>query len=215
MLKFRRIEFILQSDKDKKGEKMRNFLVILAVLMVSSAVQAKETRLLIVGDSLTAANGSYARQLSKQYDAQIIARTGNTTSWMYRQLVGKDLSRFTHLIVLGGVNDINQGHRPEIYLDKIYRLGKLANLRVVAITMSPWKGWSSWSIWKHHQTMVLNGWITRQLGGPADVVVDFCSFVKNLFDGQSLDLKYGLGTDRLHPNRRAQELLFLKVVESL
>jgi len=192
-------------------------IIAIIVLVLASSVSFASPRLLIVGDSLTASGGSYARELAKLYPTVIVAKSGQRTDWMLEHVRKMDLGQFTHLIVLGGGNDINQGRlrQAKANLFRIYGIAKSSRLRMIAITKSPWKGWRSWTPRKHQHTLQLNDWIVRQLGGLADDVVDFNALVRDANDPAQLAPVFGRRTDHLHPNRAAHRALAKEVMKKL
>jgi lysophospholipase L1-like esterase len=176
---------------------------------------AQMPRLLIVGDSITYGGGSYARLLKSRHQTVIIAKNGVQTGWMLRRLRETNLHGFTHLIVFGGGNDINCGHLAQAgrNLLDMYRLGKLAGLKVVAVTHHPWRGWPSWTPTKHEQTMALNWWIRERASAVIDGVADFYGLVRDPDYPQRLAPLYGNGADGLHPNSFAHQLLFKEMLK--
>lgn len=148
-------------------------------------------RVALIGDSLTdfrPGGGGYVRYLEKRCPGSTFsnfAKGGAMVNQMRaRQLplvVGEPSSRFTHLIVLGGVNDLysdqTAGRTPakiEKDLGAMYDAGKALGLRVVALTVAPWGGFTSYfNERRSAATRELNAWIVEQPSTrTVDVVVD-------------------------------------------
>ena len=171
-------------------------------------------KILAIGDSITAGATSYAYRLKKIYTTDIIAKNGKQTGWMWQRIANKDLKGYTHLIILGGVNDISSATplaTTESNLTKIYQKAKNSNLKVVGITLSPWKGWPSWSTNNHNKTLQLSSWIQSQ---SIDYKIDFYSLVKDPNDAEKLAPQYD-STDHLHPNATAHDALYNKIIQTV
>jgi lysophospholipase L1-like esterase len=148
-------------------------------------------RVALIGDSLTdfrAGGGGYVRYLEARCPRSTFAnfaKGGAMVNQMRaRQLPSVELepaSRFTHLVVFGGVNDLysdeTAGRTPakiESDLEVMYAAGKRRGLRVVALTVAPWGGYSRYfNERRAAATRLLNAWILEQPSkGSVDVVVD-------------------------------------------
>jgi hypothetical protein len=153
-------------------------------------------RVALIGDSLTdfrSGGGGYVRYLEQRCPESTFsnfAKGGAMVNQMRaRQLpsvAGQPVSRFTHLVVFGGVNDLysdeTAGRTPakiQRDLGAIYASGKLHGLRVVALTVAPWGGFTSYfNERRSAATRELNGWILDQPRAQAvDVAVDAFSLL--------------------------------------
>jgi len=194
--------------------KLQKILIILLVLLIPVTVEAKQYKLLIIGDSITHTKFSYGYLFQKIYPTRVIAKSGASVRWMYQQIENLSLEGYTHLLILGGVNDINNYRLryTKKYLLKIYRKAKQSGLTIIGITLSPWKGWPSWNIQKHKLTLSLNRWIKNQ---SIDYVADLYELVKNPQDNQELAPKYKKWTHGLHFNKLAHKALFRYIAQIL
>jgi lysophospholipase L1-like esterase len=148
-------------------------------------------RVLVIGDSLSdsrVGGGGYLRALLQGCPAVFIdnrARGGWMVNQMRRrmekELTPDTLARFTDLIVFGGINDVYSDQTAGRTFDKItsdlaamYQRAKAANLRVIAMTLSPWGGFTSfYNASRATTTHRINHWIAEQrTTGLVDVVVD-------------------------------------------
>ncbi len=145
-------------------------------------------RVALIGDSLTdfrPGGGGYVRYLEKRCPLSTFtnfAKGGAMVNQMRaRQLEAgvssEPSSRFTHLVVFGGVNDLysdeTAGRTPakiERDLGAMYAAGKALGLRVVALTVAPWGGFNRYfNERRAAATRELNAWILEQ---PAQKTVD-------------------------------------------
>lgn len=148
-------------------------------------------RVALIGDSLTdfrPGGGGYVRFLEKRCPESTFtnfAKGGAMVNQMRaRQLPSvarEPASRFTHLVVFGGVNDLysdeTAGRTPakiEKDLEAMYAAGKAAGLRVLALTVAPWGGFARYfNERRGAATRELNAWILEQPSKKTvDVVVD-------------------------------------------
>jgi lysophospholipase L1-like esterase len=148
-------------------------------------------RVLVIGDSLSdsrAGGGGYLRALLLGCPAVFIdnrARGGWMVNQMRRrmekELTPDALARFTDLILFGGVNDVYSDQTAGRTFEKItsdlaamYERAKAANLRVIAVTLSPWGGFTSfYNASRARTTHRINDWIAEQrTTGLVDVVID-------------------------------------------
>jgi lysophospholipase L1-like esterase len=154
-------------------------------------------RVALIGDSLTdfrPGGGGYVRFLEQRCPASSFsnfAKGGAMVNQMRaRQLepnvVRQPESRFTHLLVFGGVNDLysdeTAGRTPakiERDLGAMYAAGKERGLRVIALTVAPWGGFARYfNERRGAATRELNAWILDQPSKQTvDVVVDAFSLL--------------------------------------
>lgn len=176
-----------------------------------------QNKYLALGDSITASSCSYADKI----DADKIAIASKQTSWMLSQIKDMDLKGYKYLTILGGVNDITSlpattaVTQAKKNLTAIYKKAHADGLKVVAITMSPWR-YPSWSPTRHEMTLQLNEWIRNKGDGNIDIVVDFYNVVKDNGNPPQLRSEFwGTNTnDHLHPNCAAHQLLADEVLKA-
>lgn len=122
--------------------------------------------------------------------------------------------RYTHVIILGGINDICSDRSALRTNDKIkadlsamYRMAKDHGITVVALTMPPWAGFERYyNARREASTLYLNQWIrSRTSAGKADVVFDTypllsCGKPTHLCD------RYGW-PDHVHWNERGHRVV--------
>lgn len=146
----------------------------------------------VIGDSLTDASsngGKYVAYLKKrcpQSRFDNYGKGGDMVNQMrkrfFRDVIPVvDKVRYTHLIVFGGVNDLysdlTAGRTPEKVgkdLSAMYRAAKEHQMRVVAVTVSPWGGFDKYyNERRGKSTLELNAWMKKQQAeGAIDVVID-------------------------------------------
>jgi lysophospholipase L1-like esterase len=150
-----------------------------------------------IGDSLTdprSHGGKYLDELRKRCPASRFDSYGvggQMVNQMRRRFAHDVLGeppdpdqpkpRYTHLLVLGGINDIcsdRSAHRTndkiEADLMAMYRAASEHGIRVVALTLPPWAGFERYyNARREASTLQLNEWI-RALGrdGKVDAVFD-------------------------------------------
>jgi lysophospholipase L1-like esterase len=134
-------------------------------------------RVAALGDSLTdyrSHGGGFLRHLEKrcpQSEFENFGKGGDMVNQMRRrfeaQVLPEPASRFTHVVVFGGVNDLysdeTAGRTPqkiERDLGAIYEGARSKGWRVVALTVAPWGGFQKWFTPKRSAaTQEVNTWI--------------------------------------------------------
>jgi lysophospholipase L1-like esterase len=173
--------------------------------------QLRPGNVLAIGNSMTAARGSYAdvlAQLLQPYGGTVakVARSGASTAWMREQALARLASdRPDTVIVLGGVNDgAGRGTIPN--LRAIYRAAKGRGARVVALTELPWRGYARWLQAAQDRQDATRRWILAGGDGLIDVIIDtFTEFSDPARPGY-LDPRYD-SRDHLHPSAAGQRRL--------
>lgn len=183
---------------------------VIAVSLAAGAAEARPRRVLVVGDSLSVGRHSYARQLNRWQPTTVIAKSGQQTGWMLDRLKKIDLRQYSHLVLLGGGNDINCRRTVQAIrnISWMIVMAKRQGVKVILVTLPPWKGWPSWTLTKHWNTLRLNQWLAYyRTRGYADGLVDYYRLAAHPYDPQRLHPYYDQHTDHLHPNWRAHRHL--------
>lgn len=210
----------------KKGEDRFEYAKTVADLMISQGItnvkgtgsnsqcplkndppNTAPNKYFALGDSITASGCSYADKI----DADKVALQNMQTSWMYNQIKVLNLKGYKYLTILGGVNDIASGTNLETTknnLKSIYKKAHADGLKVVAITLNPWR-YPSWTPTKHQLTLDLNTWIRNKGENNIDIVVDFYNLATDGQNPSAMKQEFW-GTnakDHLHPNCTAHQAL--------
>jgi len=105
------------------------------------------------------------------------------------------------VIVMEGINDLKAGTPPDQVIDGLRQIAMQAHgygLRVVAATITAFKGWREYTDAYEANRQQVNAFI-RDSGGVFDSVVDFDQVTRDPADPQQLLAAYDVG-DHLHPN---------------
>jgi lysophospholipase L1-like esterase len=147
-----------------------------------------------IGDSLTdprSGGGRYMRALARACPASRFDTYGvggqqtRHMLWRVRQdLFGEGRRgappkpRYTHVLVLGGINDITgaEGHVPDVArieknLTGIYAAAREHGAKVIGLTIAPW-GWGQAPRAQLQATTRLNTWLRSGAAGALDQTVD-------------------------------------------
>ena len=143
----------------------------------------------IDGDRILTSSDRFGPAALARFDSDVLAQSG-----------------VTHVIVLLGVNDIQQA--PHEYdatriafgLTEIVRRAHARNIRVVGATITPYEGWSTYEPRGEQTREAVNAFI--RASGMFDAVVDFDAVVRNPTRPTRLRAAYDSG-DHLHPNAAA------------
>jgi lysophospholipase L1-like esterase/negative regulator of genetic competence, sporulation and motility len=120
-----------------------------------------------LGNSITH-NGTYEFQLNALLGSEWYVNNeginGNITAQMYARLNKDilDLGDAEYVVVMGGVNDVAKNiHADQIEtnLQSIYTTIHNASAKIVAVTITPFKGCAVWSVMKQASLDSVNTWI--------------------------------------------------------
>lgn len=165
--------------------------------------------ILVIGDSLTAHNNSYAEYLKNDIPAiQLtkVAEGGRRTRWMLDN-AWNDLNsgKYAAVFILGGTNDVyalTGSADAKRNLQSMYDAAHRAGSKVVAITIPPSDYYSLYNSKYGAETEELNNWIRNNK--TVDFIIDLNSLVKNP-DGTP-NTSYFV-SDNLHLNSAAHKLI--------
>lgn len=180
----------------------------------SSVNTGSTPAVLLIGDSLTA---GYGRTFAATYPGvvRIAARDGQGTRWMqaaFRQTIAEE--SFDAIVILGGVNDIAAGRSPD---DIAHNLAAVASdaerrgMRVLMLTLLPWRGYPTWTPEKQMRTNELNR-LLESRDGAVDVgalLGDGSGYLRPEYRGNTLPEGY------LHPNVNGNRRIASVVLEAL
>jgi lysophospholipase L1-like esterase len=161
-----------------------------------------------IGDSLTAA-GYYETELTALLGSQFTVVnkgiSGNTTSGMLNRFTTDVLNHDPDFSVIwGGVNDIRLGiplATTESNLQSMYTQAHDAGIKVIAISMSPWKATSGWTVGQQVSTDSLHDWIMNTASN-IDYRIEVYSLLENPGNPDAFLPAYDSG-DHLHFNNAA------------
>ena len=198
----------------------------------SARAQPKRRRYRVaaMGDSLTdprSHGGKYLEWLKKRCPESIFDSYGvggNMVNQMHerfaRDILGEPPDAdhpkpsYSHLIVLGGINDICSDESANRTNDKIeadlaamYAKAHEAGLKVVAITLPPWGGFTRYyNPRRATSTQVINRWIAEQKSlGAVDALLDVYPLL-SCGDPELLCERYGW-PDKVHWNAAGHEVV--------
>jgi lysophospholipase L1-like esterase len=196
------------------------------LLAAPSARSSGPTRYVVgaIGDSLTdekVGGGKYLAFLREKCPQSTFIAKGKGGEMVNqmrkrfaRVLFGPAQPAYTHILVLGGVNDLysdeTAGRTPakvESDLTTMYQIARDHGARVIAVTVAPWGGFSRyWTEKRQRDTDTLNDWIRAQpAAGKAEHVVDAATL---LAGDPPTKLCAGCGQkDGLHWTRAGHEKL--------
>lgn len=171
-----------------------------------------------MGDSLTYSNSNIAS--GGVYENKLISLLGS--SWAENnkgipgQGTGQMLARFNsdvtshsdaeYVIVWGGVNDASGNVTASIIeenLQAMYDSASAAGLKVIAVTITPWKGSTYWTIQRQGVVDNVNTWIKNSARN-VDYRVDAYSALVDSENPNALKIEYDSG-DNIHLNTAGYE----------
>lgn len=192
------------------------------ILAFKTRVAQLPHRIYCMGDSITNF-GYYELKLNSligyRWIVQNYGISGNTTTQMLarfnQQIISSGL--VDYVIIMGGVNDLAGSINAtaiEANLQAMYDMAHNAGIKVIAMTVTPWKNSSSWNSTKQTQTLALNSWIMA-MPTNVDYVINTYDLLNNLAgDNGALLAAYDSG-DHIHPNQTGLELIGTTINSSI
>ena len=126
---------------------------------------------------------------------------------------------YNEVIILGGVNDIVSGRTAtqiKNSLSSMYQQAKQHNLKVIAVTITPWKGHNSpqvdWTPAFQRVTDEVNNWILDDAQN-VDVRVNAYAALEDANNPDQLNTAYGRITN-LHPNQAGQRAIANAIISA-
>ncbi len=197
---------------------MRKIILFIAIFLSAAQTQAENSqystmyKVAVIGDSITE-DGGYIKELGKlcpgyvfdnygisgQQTWQILQRVRMMGSEPEKKLCG--LEDYGQIIVLMGINNIDNPDRVISDLKKICAMAKSVAshpIRVVVMTLTPWKGYSTWSAQKQANWYKVNKFILSKPEN-ADIVVDLANALCDPKDSECLWEGFRNPNDKLHP----------------
>jgi lysophospholipase L1-like esterase len=186
-------------------------LTVVPILLMSIACNLKDDakHIYTMGDSLTVGypKGNYQTTLEQKlgvgWHITNVGKLANSTCDMRRRFEAEVISpgNAEYVIIWGGINDITDG-RDDIDractkgdLQAMYNMAHVANIKVIAVSITPLKGHPLWSPVRQNAIEEINRWI-MQCADRVDYAVDVYSLLNQ--DGSIKD-EYDSG-DHEHLN---------------
>ncbi|MBD3311623.1 MAG: transglycosylase SLT domain-containing protein [Candidatus Magasanikbacteria bacterium] len=166
-------------------------------------------KVLAIGDSNIANSSSFVEKMDTacpNVEFEKKAYSGEDAGDLWKKIEDGtiDLSNYNDVIIWIGVNDLDNATRD---LEKIYREARDKNLRVIAITLTPWKDYGSWTEQRQLKTDEINTWIKNDGGGflSGQKIIDAYYLLEDPKNPDYLNPLYQ--RDLIHINNAGHELL--------
>jgi len=162
-----------------------------------------------MGDSITQ-DGRYLTRLGALCPGMTFENHGvvsDSTSKMLARFNSDIIANnYNEVIIMGGVNNAcGSVEKIESDLSEMYSRAKNAGMRVIALTITPWKGSSGWSEECQRHTEEVNQWILSKPEN-VDVTVDVYSALEDSGDPGAMRSEYST-EGKLHPNAAGQRAI--------
>ena len=188
--------------------KIKIYILLIPILLLSDQLWAKETKLLILGDSLSAAYGisqaegwvSLLQDMWKNESISIIngAISGETTDGALARLPRLlEQHQPSHIYVELGGNDGLQGHPLDKMQDNLAQIIQLAKEKDVMVILQAMKIPPNYG--KRYTDMFIQSYTTLAQEYSVELIP---FFIENIATDRSLMQK-----DGIHPNSQAQKLI--------
>lgn len=170
-----------------------------------------DIKVLVIGDSITA-NGKYITYLDQEtsgYEFKKAGYTGKGTGFILERLKDCKLSNYNVLVIEAGINNIDQPDKVIADFKEMFEYAKKENehIKVIVLTIVPFKGYPTWSAKKQENLERVNQWLLTKPKN-VDVVVDV---YKNL-SSSGFQIH---STDGLHPAPKGHKIISELIAEQL
>ena len=169
----------------------------------------------LVGDSITVAAG-YRQALQAGCPGSrftTYAEVGRPTPVMLSGFGEVTAGGHDAVVILGGVNNIADPGGVTSDLQQMYAQARQAGMKVVGVTVLPYKGYPSWSAARGQNVRQVDGWIRQQAGSAADAVADGFAAMEDPDNPDAL--RAGESRDHLHPNHAGYQRLGPVITQAL
>lgn len=171
-------------------------------------------------NTVTAGGNNYVNELRSKCSGSTFTNLGiggqQTTQMVQRFDNQVTNCNYNEVIILGGVNDVTSDRSAaqiKESLSSMYQQAKDDNLKVIAVTITPWKGWTRWTAQRQQVTEEVNGWIMSEAN--VDVRVNAYSAMVDPNDPGKLKSEY-VGPAQpggyLHPGTEGQKAIARAII---
>jgi lysophospholipase L1-like esterase len=181
-------------------------------------IPSSERKIGAFGDSITVGGGKswgYVKKLEQRSvgKAEVFAKSGASSSYIKSLLIKTlETKQFHDIIILAGVNNIKNNKNGVIAdLQEMYSYAKSKGSRVIAMTITPYKGYRTWEQDAQDDIIAVNNWIKFE-AKEVDVVVDIYSAVVDPNDPEKM--KDSVTSDGIHPNGEGHILMAEAIYET-
>lgn len=165
--------------------------------------------ILVIGDSITAAPNNYVDMLSEKtgYNYVKSGYPGKSSSYIKEKFMKLNLKKYSTVIIECGINNVNE---PDVVIHDLKEISHFAkrsnpNIKIIILTLPPYKGFASWTADKQKCLEKINKWI---LSNKVATGVD-------IYTPLSENDKSKYSDDKLHPNKKGHEIMTLQVLKVL
>lgn len=177
-------------------------LIILFLFLLRSNV-------FVVGDSITASPYSYVNVLQNKtsHTYSKYGFPGKTSRDINAFIQTKNLTSYSTLIIECGINNVYEPDRIIKDLVEITKHAKQSNpkIKVIVLTLPPYKGYASWSPQYQKNLIKVNNWI---MSSKEFVGVD-------IYTPLSDKDRSKYSNDKLHPNKKGHEIMAFEILNYL
>lgn len=161
-------------------------------------------KVIVIGDSITS-NGSFIDEL-KEYDCAKYGYPGKSSTAILTEFKKLNLSSYQIVIIEAGINNIDNLGRVILDLQSMFDYAKRKKLKVVVLTLVPFKGYPTWTEEKQKNLDFVNLWLKSKPRN-VDYVVDIHI---QLADENGMQKN---SIDFLHPNKLGHKIIGTEIAK--
>lgn len=183
----------------------RIFITIILFFLVTFFITKKEY--LVIGDSITA-DGRFVDYLNANVEGinfHKLGFVGKNSSFISRKFQSMNISTYDGVIIEVGINNIDKKYTVIIDIQIMVSLAKSKGLKVIVLTLPPFKGYKTWTPEKQANLEYVNFWILTKMKD-ADQVINIYADLQ--YDGYS---RYSI--DHLHLGKNGNLMLGKQIKE--
>lgn len=171
-------------------------------------LQSPKQNILVIGDSITA-DGRYVTALRKQCYCNIDAYgyVGFSSTKIRNKFEQIDLKKYDMVIFEMGINNIYNVNAIIVDFRLAAKRAHNAGLKVVALTLPPFKGYISWNIQRQLNLIEVNNWLLSDKSG-VDYAVD-------IYKPLSQNDKSKHSKDGLHPDETGHKIIAQEIINTI
>jgi lysophospholipase L1-like esterase len=180
----------------------------IVILLLLFGVQQKPSKILVIGDSITK-HGTYANELRKHCKCSVDAfgYVSYSSTKIRKKFEQMDLTGYDIVVFEMGINNIHNVAAIKTDFDSVIERSHRAGLKVVALTLPPFKGYGNWNFKFQNNLVEVNKWIMSKPSG-LDYAVDI---YKPLSYKDEAIHSY----DGLHPDNIGHKIIAEQIIKTI
>jgi lysophospholipase L1-like esterase len=161
-----------------------------------------------MGDSITK-NGKYVAELRKLCNCKVqsYGYSGYSSSKIKQKFYEIDLSQYDMVLFEMGINNIHNVNAIKLDFESVIKKSHSAGLKVVALTLPPFKGYGNWNLTLQNNLIEINKWLKSK---PVDL-----DYVVDIYTPLAHKDESKHSYDGLHPDETGHKIIAKQIIKTI